>query len=121
MAEESADISMDDIASSPNVAKNALKDDEGTSTAVVPSRQVSQSAVKRVYRSRVRARSRLSRRAKEDEDDETGSEEEYDDQIAGNTVTSNHHYTFNMPSLPTSKSEVPYMLLGYVLCYLDTT
>ncbi|CCA73287.1 hypothetical protein PIIN_07242 [Serendipita indica DSM 11827] len=56
----------------------------------------------------------------QEETDEASSGEEHEEGRRkssikkGDSITSNHHYTFNMPTAPAPKSEVPYLLLGYV-------
>lgn len=137
------DISMEDRSLSPLSHKNALKIDNGPDTkkrriddapseegtgrmSLIPTRRMSGNVVRRVYRGRNQAKSKLSTSNKARavvEEDQEGSTDEYTDEeddgrLAGmskqDSITSNHHYTFNMPSVPVSKSEVPYMLLGYV-------
>ena len=57
----------------------------------------------------------------QDETDEVTSEDEVEGARRkpslrmGDSITSNHHYTFNMPTAPAPKSEVPYVLLGCVV------
>jgi hypothetical protein len=138
------DVSMEDRSSSPLVHKGAgmkanvldvkrgNEDDEPSEgetsgkMSLIPTRRVSANAVRRVYSGRNKARSKASRsRARAIvEEDHDGSTDEYTDEDDGRrttgiakqeSITSNHHYTFNMPSVPVSRSEVPYMLLGYVL------
>lgn len=120
-AQEVADISMDDQNSSPLASKTQKRyeNDQNENLAVVPTRKVSTSAVKRVYRERQRARSRGSRRQGilEEEEEESTTDEYSGDENQLNrneSITSNHHYTFNMPGIPADRSEVPYMLLGCV-------
>ncbi len=111
---EVADVSMDDAAPASPPAQKPKED----SLALVPRRKVSQGAVKRVFRDRHRAHSRSSKRkqAMEQSIEESSTDDEQEHQQAATTepITSNHHYTFNIPSIPVSRSEVPYMLLGYV-------
>jgi hypothetical protein len=114
---ETADVSMDDVTSSPSsVNKETKKDasttDEENTVAVVPARKVSTNAVKRVIKGRRRAQSRIAKRSVEE--DEKGSDSETEDEGYTREGPINHHYTFNMPGLPANRSEVPYMLLGCV-------
>ena len=105
---------MHDITSSPSsIKKEARKDasiDEEKSGAIIPARKVSTNAVKRVNKSRRRAHSRIAKPSVEE--DEQGSESETDDEGYTRESSINHHYTFNIPGLPATRSEVPYMLLG---------
>jgi hypothetical protein len=83
----------------------------------IPTRKVSTSAVKRVYRERQQVRSRGVKKASIVEEDEGSDTEEYSGEEnqprRTDSITSNHHYTFNMPGIPADRSQVPYMLLGY--------
>ena len=137
------DVSMEDRSSSPLAHKRPrmkanildatrskeadVPSEEETSgkISLIPTRRVSANAVRRVYSGRNKARSKASgsRARAIVEEDHDGSTDEYTDDDDGRrttgiakqeSITSNHHYTFNMPSIPGSRSEVPYMLLGYV-------
>lgn len=111
-APEVADVSMDDATTSP-ITNKILEENPREEKTLT--RKDSQGAVRRVFRERHRAHSRRSKsRAITEEDsnqyDEFSTDE---DQHAGpDSITSNHHYTFNIPSMPINRSEVPYMLLG---------
>lgn len=113
---ETADVSMDDVLSSPSaVKKDAEKGasaDEGNAGVVIPARKISTNAVKRVMKGRRRASSRTPKQSIED--DEQASESEVESEGYTRESPINHHYTFNLPGLPANRSEVPYMLLGYV-------
>jgi hypothetical protein len=135
------DVSMEDRSSSPlahkrpgmkaNILDTRSKEDEDPSEeetsgkmSLIQTRRVSANAVRRVYSGRNKARSKASgNRARAIvEEDHDGSTDEYTDDDDGRrtttgipkqeSITSNHHYTFNMPNMPGSRSEVPYMLLG---------
>lgn len=91
-------------------------EEETSKLPLVASRKVSTNAVSRVYRERHKARSRLAQQRREtvDESDEETEDEQLMARQGGDSITANHHYTFNMPGMPADRSEVPYMLLGYV-------
>lgn len=95
-------------------------EEEEEKQPLVPIRKVSTNAVGRVYRERQRVRSRLSQRRKgtmdEDDDEDDTEDEQLVGRQGGDSITANHHYTFNMPGMPANRSEVPYMLLGCVVC-----
>lgn len=105
--------------STPNIKED---EEEGGKMALIPTRKTSAHAVRRVYRGKEKAKDKLSTTNKarmmveEDEVTDENEDEEDGEQRAGlakqESITSNHHYTFNMPSVPVSRSEVPYMLLG---------
>ena len=117
---ETADVSMGDVTSSPNSVNEGTKEtkeepsttDEETVVADLPVRKVSTNAVKRVIKSRWRAQSRVAKRGIKE--DGKGSDSETEDEGYTREGPVNHHYTFNMPGLPANRSEVPYMLLGWV-------
>lgn len=78
-------------------------------------RPVSTNALKRVFKARQKRRAPLtvSRRAVDDGlEDETDEEDGQPHAVTQNT---SHHYTLNMPSAPANTSELPFLLLGYVL------
>jgi hypothetical protein len=105
---------MDEITSSPSsIKKKDAWANEETSGAVISTRRVSTKAVTRVNKGRQRARSRIATRSTEEEDEQR-SESETEEEGYTRESSVNHHYTFNLPSLPANRSEVPYMLLGYV-------
>jgi hypothetical protein len=96
------------------------EDDEEEKLPLVPTRRMSTHAVNRVYRERNKTRNRASQRRKGivEEDDSDSNDNEEDERLVGrqgvDSVTANHHYTFNMLGVPANRSEVPYMLLGCV-------
>jgi len=132
-SQEVADVSMEDPSSSLLTSKIKPKEEPVLGTArerpskeereeerlpLVPTRRVSTNAVSRIYRERYKARNKATgrqRRPLEEENDDSESEDELVASRQGvESITANHHYTFNMPSVPANRSEVPYMLLGYV-------
>lgn len=116
------------VASKGNSNKDSLavhtrEETEDADLPLVPTRRVSTHAANRVYRERHRARNRATRRRKgvaEEEEDGDSDDTEEDERLVGrqgvDSITANHHYTFNMPGVPVNRSEVPYMLLGCVFC-----
>ena len=114
---ETADVSMGDVTTSPGSVNKETKEDtsitdEERAVATVPSRKVSTNAVKRVFKGRRRAQSRIGRQSIEE--DEGGCDSETEEEGYTREGPINHHYTFNMPGLPANRAKVPYMLLGCV-------
>jgi hypothetical protein len=74
-------------------------------------------AVRRVFRSRQKVRSRVHAHGNE-EDSETslasddGSDDERLSSLRPRVGKLSHHYTLNMPSPPQPKADTPYILLG---------
>jgi hypothetical protein len=112
-------------------------------------RVVATGALTRVFRSRQKQKGGTprgggrSRRRDEDDEDETdgddvtetdgegelipatprrrkGLQKSYSEPIT-TTANHNHHYTFNVPTPQLSHSEIPYVLLGYVVQIIDIT
>ncbi|PVF93420.1 hypothetical protein CPB86DRAFT_715486 [Serendipita vermifera] len=118
-APELADVSMNSMNSSPLAAKGKGREsamfeiprkeeeteEQDESFSLVPLRKTSTSGVK-AQRSIIRE--------EEDEDEGELTDDAPQARIHGDSITANHHYTFNMPNAPESRSEIPYMLLGYV-------
>lgn len=78
-------------------------------------RVVATGALRRVYKSRERARSKSRLAVRRHSDGE--SESESDDEgrsLTPVTQNTSNHYTLNIPSVPAPKSDTPYILLGYV-------
>ena len=114
---ETADVSMGDVTTSPGSVNRETKEDTSTTdeekaVATVPSRKVSTNAVKRVFKWRRRAQSRIEKQSIEE--DERGCDSETEEEGYTREGPINHHYTFNMPGLPANRAKVPYMLLGCV-------
>lgn len=83
---------------------------------LLPTRKASTNSINRLHRERQRTRSKLAqRRDIDDEEDDETEEEQMIGRQGGDSITANHHYTFNMPGMPANRSEVPYMLLGCVI------
>ncbi|KAG9310297.1 nuclear membrane protein [Chiua virens] len=79
-------------------------------------RAVATGGLRRVYRSRQEARARSRR----NNDPEHTSEDDSDDDAARPlTQNTSNHYTLNMPSAPTPKSDFPYVLLGYLQFFFN--
>jgi hypothetical protein len=79
-------------------------------------RTVATGALRRVFKSREKARSktRLGLRLNA-EGDGSGSESDgHDDHAKLHTQNTSNHYTLNLPSAPAPQSDTPYILLGYV-------
>ncbi|KAG8844317.1 hypothetical protein FRB91_002681 [Serendipita sp. 411] len=134
--QEVSDVSMDDINASPLGAKSKrairpiggqTKESEHTeeNLSLVPARRDGSSLTELVPNVKGQGGSgviqRRSTKVEEEEGDTEGAES--DDGFrnvsgtgrrTGSSITANHHYTFNLPNTPVSRSEVPYMLLGYV-------
>ncbi|KAI0307529.1 Di-sulfide bridge nucleocytoplasmic transport domain-containing protein [Multifurca ochricompacta] len=76
-------------------------------------------AVRRVFKSRQKARSKaLARTVEENSEESSASDDESDDEHLvsrrSRVQKLSHHYTLNMPSPPPSKTDTPYVLLGYL-------
>lgn len=86
------------------------------------SRAVSLGGMRRVFRSRhERAKSKGRARVEEDVSEDGESESDTDRRVTRSKSvgpqTMSNHYTLNMPSPAPPKSELPYVLSGYVLRY----
>ncbi|KAI9460204.1 Di-sulfide bridge nucleocytoplasmic transport domain-containing protein [Lactarius psammicola] len=81
-------------------------------------------AVRRVYRSRQKARNRTHAHAN-DEDSETslpsddGSDDEHLSPRRPRVRNLSHHYTLNVPSPVQTKADTPYILLGYLQFFFN--
>ncbi|KAI0726012.1 Di-sulfide bridge nucleocytoplasmic transport domain-containing protein [Fomitopsis betulina] len=87
-------------------------------------RAVALGAVRRVYRSRQRARARSrvprgkSRGVDQEESDASGESDE-EDELGLVTQTTSNHYTLNMPGSAPQQSDLPYVLLGYLQFFFN--
>lgn len=137
---ETNDVSMED-ASPPRIEMPSPQVNE---------RPIATGALIRVFRSRQKQRERSQggrrsrRRVERDDEEYTSndtqdeSEDDVDVQLAtsprrgrglkksyseplATTSNHNHHYTFHVSKPELSHSEIPYLLLGYVLLTLDTS
>lgn len=84
-------------------------------------RAVAPGAMRRVYNSRQKSRdTRMIKR--QVEGDATDCSDQSDDDATEPlhplTQNTSHHYTLNLPATPPHQSDLPYVLLGYVLAIL---
>lgn len=75
-------------------------------------RAVATGALRRVLKSRERARSKSRLAVARNAEDESGSESDEDGQLARRPQNTSNHYTLNLPSAPAPQSDTPYILLG---------
>ncbi|OBZ79282.1 Nucleus export protein BRL1 [Grifola frondosa] len=118
---ELKDVDMSEL--SPPKAPSEVPEKE---KEVEGGRVVALGALRRVYRSRQRARERSRMEGGHSKfDDAGGSEgdEESGDEDSLNPVTQNlsHHYTLNMPGPAQPQSDLPYILLGYLQFFFNTS
>jgi hypothetical protein len=129
-AQDLTDVSMNSMSSSPLASKGKgtekvmleipKKEEEATeqdeSFSLVPLRQASTGVAKGIRDNHQGTRKRRTMRSmvREEEDEDEGelTDDAPHTRIHGDSITANHHYTFNMPTAPESRSEIPYMLLG---------
>jgi hypothetical protein len=98
------------------------KKDNSKASEEEPNRAVSTGGMRRVFRSRhTKARSKSRARIEDDySNDESSESDSHDDHRvvarAKSAVAPNlsNHYTLNMPSAPAERSELPYVLSGFV-------
>jgi len=84
-------------------------------------RTVAMGALRRVFKSREKARSkkRLGLRPNA-EGDGSGSESDgHDNHTKLHTQNTSNHYTLNLPSAPAPQSDTPYILLGYLQFFFN--
>ncbi|GBE78697.1 Nucleus export protein [Sparassis crispa] len=114
---ELKDVDMSELSPLQPTAPLAEKDSEGE-------RAVALGAVRRVYRSRQRARERSmlrkgrSREVHEDES-ESGDESDDEDRRIPPAQNMSNHYTLNMSGSAASRSDLPYVLLGYLQFFFN--
>jgi hypothetical protein len=78
-------------------------------------RTVATGALRRVFKSRERARNKSRLGVAQQLEVSSGSESEGDDgRFAPHTQNTSNHYTLNLPSAPAIQSDTPYILLGWV-------
>lgn len=121
---EIIDVDMDPTPTKPTstaVLSRAIPLDDDSVMEV--DRPVSKNGMRRVFKKRS-ARSKSLRKARGpacDEESDDVSEEEEGGQLPNVTNQTSHHFTLNMPSALQQKSELPFLLLGYIrhLCELE--
>ncbi|EGN94099.1 hypothetical protein SERLA73DRAFT_188681 [Serpula lacrymans var. lacrymans S7.3] len=111
--EELKDIDMSEL--SPDKAEE--KEGEG-------GRAVATGALRRVFKSRQKARDKghlaVIRHSNNDpRDSEESDSEEHGSRAAVSTQSTSNHYTLNMPSVPLPHSDTPYILLGYLQFFFN--
>ena len=83
-------------------------------------RAIALGGLKRVYNSRQKARSKSKlaivtmRKGVEDHDSSDDSDEEIVRDVTPITQNTSNHYTLNLPGPAPTRSDLPYVLLGYV-------
>jgi len=75
-------------------------------------RVVATGAMRRVFNSRRRARAKPHSNGEDAEDASEGDSEDERGHVGPLTQNTSNHYTLNMPSAPSSRSDTPYVLLG---------
>lgn len=75
-------------------------------------RVVATGAMRRVFNSRRRARAKSHLNGEDAEDASEGDSEDERGHVGLLTQNTSNHYTLNMPSAPSSRSDTPYVLLG---------
>lgn len=77
-------------------------------------------AMRRVYNSRRRAiergRTRMTNRKNDEAEEESDDDSSDEGRLAPVTQNTSNHYTLNLPGPVTPQSDLPYVLLGCVLC-----
>ncbi|KAG5654348.1 hypothetical protein H0H81_004302 [Sphagnurus paluster] len=106
-AEEPKDVDMSEA--SPHKADDSqAKPENGRAVAV--------GGLRRVYNARQKSRSFQMARRREEVDNEDGDVFDSDEEVDGAVVqNTSNHYTLNMPAAPPPQSDLPYILLGFVL------
>ena len=77
-------------------------------------RSVATGALRRVFKSREKARNMDLRLSSEREDGSGSESDGHGRRVIPHTQNTSNHYTLNLPSAPTPQSDTPYILLGYV-------
>ncbi|KAJ2914880.1 hypothetical protein MD484_g5540, partial [Candolleomyces efflorescens] len=109
------DVDMNEVTPS----KPELKEKEGEGDGSESARPIALGALRRVFKQRKRTRGR-ARRDEDHEDSGIGSDsEEEEDQVALRPQKTSNHYTLNLPALPPTPSETPYLLLGYLQFFFN--
>lgn len=85
-------------------------------------RVVALGGMRRIYNMRQKSRDgRMGRRQIEegehDDVDDSDSDDETDRAMSALTQNTSNHYTLNIPAPPPPQSDLPYILLGLVVCY----
>ncbi len=79
-------------------------------------RAVALGGLRRVYKSRQKMKERKLVVTRRTQGDEEGSDADSDeDDFVPVTQNTSNHYTLNMPGPVSQQSDLPYILLGYVL------
>lgn len=81
-------------------------------------RMVALGGLRRVFKSRQQRNSRKLTKQRQETEDAGGDVDESDDEgeeLAPLTQNTSNHYTLNMPAHPAPPSDLPYILLGFVL------
>ncbi len=82
-------------------------------------RPVAGGALRRVYRQRTNRSYTRRRREHEDAEESSGSDSEDGSNAGPMTSKTSNHYTLNMPAHPAPQSDLPYILLGYVILGIE--
>lgn len=88
-----------------------------TEDGPTPGRTLALGGLRRVYKSRQKVKERkpvVSRRTRGDDE---GSDAESDEEDYPVTQNTSNHYTLNMPGPAPQQSDLPYILLGYVVVF----
>lgn len=98
-----------------DVDMSELSPPQPEETGTEGGRTVATGALRRVFKSRERARSknRLAVARQTQAGSGTDSEDD-DDLLIPHTQNTSNHYTLNLPSAPAPQSDTPYILLGSV-------
>jgi hypothetical protein len=82
-------------------------------------RSVATGALRRVFKSREKARNRNRLGSRLSSEEDSGSESDgQGHRVTPHTQNTSNHYTLNLPSAPVPHSDTPYILLGYAFCYI---
>ncbi|KAF9493928.1 hypothetical protein BDN71DRAFT_1418857 [Pleurotus eryngii] len=83
-------------------------------------RSVAAGALRRVYKSRTKARAEKQRSQGVTEEDASDSEDEDENKrVAPIRQSTSNHYTLHMPSPPVPQSDLPYILSGYLQFFFN--
>ncbi|KAH9996622.1 Di-sulfide bridge nucleocytoplasmic transport domain-containing protein [Russula vinacea] len=111
---------------SPEKAYDGTEPTEAHETGVDGRRTMALGAVRRVYKSRQKARVRALGHTMEESNGESssgsddGSDEERSRSRQPHVRKLSHHYTLNMPSPAPQKADTPYVLLGYLQFFFNS-
>jgi hypothetical protein len=102
-----------------DVDMNELSPPKPTEKEAEGGRAMALGAMRRVFKSRNKARENKLSFMRQDEGDAGQESEDEDSSIAPLTQNTSNHYTLNIPSPPVPQSDLPYILLGYLQFFFN--